>query len=73
MEEAERSREEMLRTLARLKLRLEVCLRRERDAHEYREALASSLADVEAIAHAAAREERVHKIGPRMNELHTVE
>ena len=45
-----RASEQLLRVVARLKLRLEVCLRRERVAGEYRDVLAQCLADVEDVA-----------------------
>jgi hypothetical protein len=48
-----RVNEELLRSLARLKLRLEVCLRRDRDAIEYRRTLLACLADVDTIVRAS--------------------
>jgi len=47
-----RAAEELVRTIARLKLRLEVCLRRERGAGEYRNTIVECLADVDDIARA---------------------
>jgi hypothetical protein len=49
-----RTGEELLRALARLKLRLEVCLREERDATAYRRTLVASLADIDAIVRASS-------------------
>jgi len=47
-------REALLLGVARLKLRVEVCLRRDRTSDEYREVLASCLDDVDDIVRAAS-------------------
>jgi hypothetical protein len=63
-------REAMIRSLARLKLRLEVCLRRDRTSDEYRGTLASCLGDVDSIARLASD---LHSTRAPMNEIHRVE
>ncbi len=47
-------REALLLGVARLKLRVEVCLRRDRTSDEYRDALASCLDDVDEIVRAVS-------------------
>jgi hypothetical protein len=49
-----RGGEELLRALTRLKLRIEVCLRRERDRDEYKAAMARCLDDVDQVVRAAS-------------------
>ncbi|WP_394826335.1 hypothetical protein [Pendulispora albinea] len=50
--------EALLHALARLKLRLEVCLRKERSLLAYRAALVRCLDDVDDIVHAATADAR---------------
>ena len=67
--------DELLRLIARVKLRLEVSARRERTPTEYRNLIANCLDDVDGVIHAAnlLASRNLHPVDVRMKDSHEVE